>query len=92
MIQLTQQDIEVLEVLASVLRIQHLIDLMNTLNLPHDSLARSIGKLIACGYIADAGAWRYAATSAGCAALATLQADTELDPLALLYAGMGGAA
>jgi hypothetical protein len=90
--QLTQQDIEVLEVLASAPNPLDLVELLLVLNLPLDSIGHSIGRLKAYRYVTAVSLWRHAATSAGNAALATLQADTELDPLALLYAGIGSAA
>lgn len=90
--QLTQQDIEVLEVLASAPNPLDLVELLLALNLPLDSIGHSIGRLKGYGYVSAVGLWRHVATPAGRAALATLQADTELDPLALLYAGIGGAA
>lgn len=86
--QLTQQDIEVLEVLESQPEVCDVFDIKTVLGLPEMNIRESLIRLVSLAYVSDV--WCYEITTLGRGFLFSM--SDELDPFVLLYAGMGGAA
>jgi len=86
--QLLQQEVDILDTLAMSTS-KDFDSVLFSIVYNRQTIMDSFDHLKALGYILEPREWRYQITDAGRAALAYATYDVDIDPLTMVYAGLG---